>query len=84
MSAYLLLRGMKTLSLRIGRQNESALKIAQWLARHPRVSQVNYPGLDSHPQHDIAAEQMRGFGGMLSFALKGGFDEVNAPCRDLS
>lgn len=76
MSAYLLLRGMKTLSLRIERQNASALEIARWLERHPRVSQVNYPGLTSHPQHGIAADQMRGFGGMLSFALKGGFDEV--------
>ncbi len=76
MSAYLLLRGMKTLSLRIERQNASALEIARWLERHPRVSQVNYPGLASHPQHGIAVDQMRGFGGMLSFALKGGFDEV--------
>lgn len=76
MSAYLLLRGMKTLSLRIERQNSSALEIARWLQRHPRVSQVNYPGLESHPQHQIAADQMRGFGGMLSFALTGGLDDV--------
>ena len=76
MSAYLLLRGMKTLSLRIERQNASAMTIARWLERHPRVSQVNYPGLESHPQHEIAAEQMRGFGGMLSFALRGGWDDV--------
>jgi cystathionine gamma-synthase len=76
MSAYLLLRGMKTLSLRIERQNASAIEIARWLARHPRVAQVNYPGLESHPQHDIAAAQMRGFGGMLSFSLRGGFDDV--------
>ena len=76
MSAYLLLRGMKTLSLRIERQNASAMTVARWLEAHPRVSQVNYPGLESHPQHRIAAEQMRGFGGMLSFALRGGFDEV--------
>ena len=76
MSAYLLLRGMKTLALRIERQNASAMTIARWLERHPRVSQVNYPGLESHPQHAIAAGQMRGFGGMLSFALSGGFDEV--------
>jgi cystathionine gamma-synthase len=76
MSAYLLLRGMKTLSLRIERQNASAVRIARWLERHPRVSQVNYPGLSSNPQHEIAAEQMRGFGGMLSFALKGGVDDV--------
>lgn len=84
MSAYLLLRGTKTLSLRIERQNASALAIARWLERHPRVSQVNYPGLESHPAHAVAAEQMRGFGGMLSFALKGGFDEVKrvlARCR---
>lgn len=76
MSAYLLLRGMKTLSLRIERQNQSAMTIARWLERHPRVSRVNYPGLESHPQHPIAAEQMRGFGGMMSFALRGGFDDV--------
>jgi cystathionine gamma-synthase len=76
MSAYLLLRGMKTLSLRVERQNASAMEIARWLARHPRVTQVNYPGLESHPQHGIAAAQMRGFGGMLSFSLRGGFDDV--------
>lgn len=76
MSAYLLLRGMKTLALRIERQNTSAMTVARWLERHPRVSQVNYPGLESHPQHAVAVEQMRGFGGMLSFALRGGFDDV--------
>ena len=76
MSAYLLLRGMKTLSLRIERQNASAMAIARWLEHHPRVLQVNYPGLESHPQHATAADQMSGFGGMLSFALRGGFEEV--------
>jgi cystathionine gamma-synthase len=76
MSAYLLLRGMKTLALRVERQNESAMRVAQWLEAHPRVDAVHYPGLASHPQHAVAAAQMRGFGGMLSFALKGGFDEV--------
>lgn len=76
MSAYLLLRGMKTLALRIERQNAGALAVARWLERHPRVAQVNYPGLESHPQHALAAGQMRGFGGMLSFALRGGFEEV--------
>jgi cystathionine gamma-synthase len=76
MSAYLLLRGMKTLHLRIERQNASAMTIARWLERHPRVSQVNYPGLESHPHYHTAAEQMRGFGGMLSFALTEGFDDV--------
>lgn len=78
MSAYLLLRGMKTLALRIERQNASAMNIAQWLERHPRVEQVNYPGLASHPQHTIAADQMRGFGGMLSFSVTGGLDAVKA------
>ena len=76
MAAYLLIRSMKTLALRVGRQNESALRIAQWLEAQPAVPVVNYPGLASHPQHDIAARQMRGFGGMLSFGLQGGFEAV--------
>lgn len=76
MSAYLLLRGMKTLDLRIERQNASAMTVARWLERHPRVEQVNYPGLETHPGHAIAAEQMRGFGGMLSFAVNGGLEAV--------
>jgi cystathionine gamma-synthase len=76
MAAYLLIRSMKTLALRVGRQNESALRIAQWLEAQPAVSVVNYPGLASHPQHEIAARQMRGFGGMLSFGLEGGFEAV--------
>jgi cystathionine gamma-synthase len=69
MAAYLLLRGMKTLHLRITRQNESAQKIAEFLQDHPKVFGVNYPGLSSHPHHDVAVRQMRGFGGMLSFSL---------------
>lgn len=69
MSAYLLLRGMKTLALRIERQNQSAQKIAQFLEGHPKVDQVFYPGLASHPGHEIAKRQMKGFGGMLSFTL---------------
>src|SRR5215467_6748296 len=74
--AYSLLRGMKTLSLRVERQNRSALIIAHWLARHPAVEQVNYPGLESHPHHDIAVRQMRGFGGMLSFSVRGGLAAI--------
>lgn len=70
MAAYLLLRGMKTLELRIRQQNASALQIAQYLESHPAVEKVNYPGLASHSGHEIASEQMRGFGGMLSFRLK--------------
>ncbi|MFY9845209.1 MAG: cystathionine gamma-synthase family protein [Terriglobales bacterium] len=76
MAAYLLLRGMKTLHLRIARQNESALKIARFLESHPQVIKVFYPGLESHDHHEIARRQMRGFGGVLSFALRGGFDAV--------
>jgi cystathionine gamma-synthase len=78
MSAYLLLRGMKTLHLRIRQQNESALQIAQHLEKHPFVERVFYPGLERHENHDIARRQMRGFGGVLSFMLKGGFDAVKA------
>ncbi len=78
MAAYLLLRGMKTLHLRIARQNESALKIARFLESHPRVIRVFYPGLESHEQHEIARRQMRGFGGVLSFAVRGGFDAVKS------
>lgn len=69
MAAYLLLRGMKTLQLRIERQGENAQRIAEHLETHPKVGVVNYPGLASHPQHDIARKQMRGFGGMLSFSV---------------
>jgi cystathionine gamma-synthase len=76
MAAYLLLRGMKTLDLRVQRQNASALAIARWLQAQPAVSAVNYPGLESHPQYAVARRQMRGFGGVLSFALKGGFEAV--------
>ncbi|MEW5960330.1 MAG: cystathionine gamma-synthase family protein [Chloroflexota bacterium] len=76
MAAYLLLRGMKTLHLRIRQQNESALKIARFLHEHPQVAQVFYPGLESHENHDIARRQMRGFGGVLSFILKGNSFEV--------
>ena len=76
MAAYLLIRSMKTLALRIGRQNESALRIAQWLQEQPAVAAVYYPGLETHVHHDVAARQMRGFGGMLSFLLDGGFEAV--------
>ena len=69
-SAFLLIRGLKTLPLRVRRQNESALRIASWLEKHPRVRQVFYPGLPSHPDHAQAARQMSGFGGVVSFRLK--------------
>ena len=70
MAAYLLLRGMKTLSLRVKQQNQSAMQVAQFLESHPRIERVFYPGLESHENHAIARQQMRGFGGMLSFMLK--------------
>jgi cystathionine gamma-synthase len=72
MSAFLLTRGLKTLELRVLRQNDSALQIAAYLEQHPAVEQVFYPGLESHPHHDIARRQMQGYGGVLSFSLKGG------------
>jgi len=77
MDAYSLLRGMKTLKLRVHRQNESAMMIAKYLQSHPAVEQVNYPGLESHPDHDIAKKQMiGGYGGMLSFSVKGGLEAI--------
>jgi len=75
-SAYSLLRGMKTLALRIERQSASAMKIAKYLAAHPLVEQVYYPGLPDHKHHDVACRQMAGFGGMLSFMVKGGLEAV--------
>ena len=74
--AYLLLRGMKTLAIRVRQQNTSALRIARFLAAHPAVESVGYPGLESDPGHEIASRQMDGFGGMLCFSLKGGWDAV--------
>jgi cystathionine gamma-synthase len=74
--AYRLLRGMKTLGIRIERQNASAMKIAQHLCGHPAVDRVFYPGLPDHEHHDIARRQMHGYGGMLSFMVRGGFDAV--------
>jgi len=74
--AYMIARGMKTLQLRIERQNTSAMKIAHYLQQHSKVKAVYYPGLESHSGHAIAKKQMRGFGGMMSFALDGGYDRV--------
>ncbi len=76
--AWLTNQGMKTLALRMDRHCANALALAQWLEQHPAVARVNYPGLPSHPDHALAARQMRGFGGMLSFELKGGYDAAIA------
>lgn len=75
-AASLLLRSLKTLGLRIERQNANALAVARWLEADDRVAAVHYPGLASHPRHDVAVKQMRGFGGVLSFELPGGYDAV--------
>jgi cystathionine gamma-synthase len=77
-AAYLLLRGLKTLELRVARHNENAMQVARFLEEHPGVERVFYPGLESHPQHELARRQMRGFGGMLSFSLQGGYEAVRA------
>jgi cystathionine beta-lyase/cystathionine gamma-synthase len=75
-AAFLLHRGMKTLALRVRYQNDSALRLAQFLAAHPRVSKVNYAGLESHPQHARARDLFEGFGGVLSFEVSGGVTEA--------
>jgi cystathionine beta-lyase/cystathionine gamma-synthase len=69
MDAWLVLRGTKTLTVRMERHNANALALAQYLASHPKVTAVHYPGLPSHPQHELARQQMRGFGGLISFQL---------------
>ena len=70
MDCFLALRGVKTLALRVQRHNENAQQVANYLNEHPKVETVYYPGLESHPNHEIAKSQMKGFGGMLSFRLK--------------
>lgn len=70
-AAYLLIRGIKTLALRVARQNENAQRLAEFLEKHPKVERVHYPGLPSHPEHAIAARQMRGYGGVVSFEVRG-------------
>ncbi|WP_186578615.1 cystathionine gamma-synthase family protein [Aquibacillus kalidii] len=76
MAAYLLIRGMKTLKLRVDKQCENAIQIARYLQTVNVVESVFYPGLEDHPGHDIAKKQMENFGGMLSFSVKGGVDTV--------
>ncbi len=78
LTAMLVMRGLKTLQLRVARHSESGLKIAEWLDSHPAIAAVHYPGLPSHPQHDLARRQMSGFGGMIAFELNGGFDAGTA------
>ena len=79
-AAYLLVRGLKTLDIRVQRQSKSALMVARFLERHPKVARVHYPGLTSHPDHRLAKRQMKGFGGMLAFDLKGGLSAARRFC----
>jgi cystathionine beta-lyase/cystathionine gamma-synthase len=79
-AAYLLIRGLKTLEVRVKRQCATALAVARFLEGHPKVAQVHYPGLASHPSHRLARRQMSGFGGMLAFDLKGGLAAARRFC----
>jgi methionine-gamma-lyase len=79
-AAYLLIRGMKTLGVRVERQCENAMDVAKFLEGHQKVARVHYPGLKSHPDHALARKQMRGFGGMLAFDLKGGLAAARRFC----
>lgn len=72
--AYMVERGLKTLAIRIDRSQENAMKVAEYLNNHPKIEWIKYPGLESHPQHDLARKQMKGFGSMLSFGVKGGLE----------
>ena len=74
--SFLALRGVKTLALRMERQSASALRIAQWLSEHPRIHRVHYPGLVSHPQHELARRQMRAFGAMIAVEVAGSADDA--------
>jgi cystathionine gamma-synthase len=76
MTAFLSLRGLQTLELRVTRQNDNAMKIAEFLTGHPKIRSVHYPGLVSHPDHEIAKSQMSGFGGMLSFEIDADFEQT--------
>ena len=76
MTVWMLERSMKTLGLRVKAQTKNAIKMAKWLDKHPKVSKVYYPGLKSHPEHKLAKSQMKDFGAMLSFDLKGKVDSI--------
>ena len=79
--SFLALRGLKTLPLRMRAHCENATALAQWLQTHPAVEKVIYPGLQSHPQHELAKAQMQGFGGIVSIVLKGGFEAAKRFCE---
>jgi len=77
------LRGLKTLAVRMKEHEKNAIKVAEYLESHPKVSKVNYPGLKNHPQYELAKRQQLGFGGMLSFEIKGGIREVKILLENL-
>jgi cystathionine gamma-synthase len=77
-NAYLLERGLKTLGLRVRQQNDSAQRIAEYLEAHPKVERVWYPGLKSHPDHEVARKQMAGYGGVVSFTVRGTLEDTSA------
>jgi len=79
-AAYLLIRGIRTLGVRVERQCQNAMAVAKFLEKHPKVARVHYPGLTSHPDHKLAKKQMRGFGSMLAFDLKGGLPAARRFC----
>jgi methionine-gamma-lyase len=79
-AAFLLIRGMKTLEVRVRRQCETALTVARYLEKHPKVARVHHPGLPSHPDHKLAKRQMKGFGAMMAFDLKGGLTAARRFC----
>jgi cystathionine beta-lyase/cystathionine gamma-synthase len=82
-AVWLLDRGLKTLALRVERQNQSALELARWLRTHPAVVRVHYPGLEDHPDHEVAAALFGGYGGMLSFVVQGGDDAARTVLQRL-
>jgi cystathionine gamma-synthase len=79
--AWLVLRGVKTLGVRMDRHCRNAAEVVDFLLRHPGVAQVLYPGLPEHPGHDVAARQMRGYGGMVSFRMRGGAEAALKVCE---
>jgi cystathionine gamma-synthase len=82
LEAFLAVRGIRTLALRLEKSQDAAARLALWLSDHPRVGQVRYPGLASHPTHEVAAEQLDGFGSMISFDLRGDVAAADAVCRE--
>ena len=80
---FLILRGIKTLSLRMKKHNENGLKIARFLKQHKKVSKITYPGLPNHPQKEIARKQMNGFGGIVSFLFDGNLNQIKTFMKKL-